>query len=171
MKLFIKIENNKPINYPLVESNLRLLHPYLNLESKTDLANYGYAIFEKTPEPTSTYKKIAVNEYVWEGDIIKENWTIIELSEEEKTAKQNEQHTSWLATSANCKFPSWTFNVEKCRYEPPLPKPLDEKIYAWNENTVEWVALDLTKSPFLSAMSSTEIKKISIIIPHLSANK
>lgn len=36
-------------------------------------------------------------------------------------------------------FSSWVLNEESCLWEAPTPKPEDDKIYRWNEETLSWV--------------------------------
>jgi hypothetical protein len=36
------------------------------------------------------------------------------------------------------KFDSWTFNEETCLWEAPIPKPVDDEWYVWNESTLSW---------------------------------
>jgi len=35
-------------------------------------------------------------------------------------------------------YNSWTLNETSCLWEPPTPKPNDDKIYRWNESTTSW---------------------------------
>jgi hypothetical protein len=35
-------------------------------------------------------------------------------------------------------FPSWILNEDTCLWEPPIPKPQDDKRYTWNETTQTW---------------------------------
>ena len=35
-------------------------------------------------------------------------------------------------------FPSWTLNDESCLWEAPVTRPLDGKMYVWNETTHTW---------------------------------
>lgn len=35
-------------------------------------------------------------------------------------------------------FPSWILNENTCLYEPPTPKPNDDKLYHWDEETLSW---------------------------------
>ena len=35
-------------------------------------------------------------------------------------------------------FSSWTLDEETCRWEPPSPKPIDEKWYKWSETLLNW---------------------------------
>lgn len=36
-------------------------------------------------------------------------------------------------------FASWTLNEETCLWEAPTPRPVDGKIYGWDEATLSWV--------------------------------
>ena len=36
-------------------------------------------------------------------------------------------------------YPSWTLNESTCKWEPPVAKPVDDKVYRWNEDTTNWV--------------------------------
>ena len=44
-------------------------------------------------------------------------------------------------------FPSWTLNLDTCKWVSPVPLPedygvdLDKKSYTWNENTLTWDAI------------------------------
>ena len=35
-------------------------------------------------------------------------------------------------------FPSWTLNEESCLWDSPVPYPNDGKMYAWNEDILNW---------------------------------
>ena len=44
-------------------------------------------------------------------------------------------------------FPSWQqLNEDTCLWEPPVPKPTDTetKFYIWNEQIVQWDAIEIT---------------------------
>lgn len=36
-------------------------------------------------------------------------------------------------------FPSWTLNEDTCRWEAPVTKPDDSKLYVWDEQSASWV--------------------------------
>jgi hypothetical protein len=41
-------------------------------------------------------------------------------------------------------FNSWLLNDEKCIWEPPIAMPIEEgKMYTWNEETTNWVEINL----------------------------
>jgi hypothetical protein len=35
-------------------------------------------------------------------------------------------------------YPSWTLNEDSCLWEAPVPYPIDNKIYEWNEEEQSW---------------------------------
>ena len=35
-------------------------------------------------------------------------------------------------------YPSWTLNEDTCYWEPPIPMPMDDKHYIWNEKSLSW---------------------------------
>jgi hypothetical protein len=35
-------------------------------------------------------------------------------------------------------FTSWILNTDTCRWDPPLPYPIDGKNYYWEEETLSW---------------------------------
>ena len=37
--------------------------------------------------------------------------------------------------------PSWTLDEETCFWNPPTPYPADNNAYAWNEESLSWVAV------------------------------
>jgi hypothetical protein len=38
-------------------------------------------------------------------------------------------------------YPSWTLNEDTCLWIPPTPRPMDDKIYKWDEATTSWIEL------------------------------
>ena len=36
-------------------------------------------------------------------------------------------------------YSSWTLNETTCKWEAPTPHPTDNKVYGWNEDTLQWV--------------------------------
>jgi hypothetical protein len=72
------------------------------------------------------------------------------------------QDTRWIQTSYNAKFrknyasgggtynqelnafiaakpyASWILNTDNCTWNPPIPMPVDDKVYSWDESTLSW---------------------------------
>ena len=38
-------------------------------------------------------------------------------------------------------FPSWVLNENTCLWEAPVAQPTDGKMYAWDENLINWVEI------------------------------
>ena len=38
-------------------------------------------------------------------------------------------------------YPSWTLNEDTCHWEPPVARPIDDKIYQWDEENKNWVEI------------------------------
>lgn len=36
-------------------------------------------------------------------------------------------------------FDSWSLNEETCLWGSPVPRPIDDKPYYWDENTLNWI--------------------------------
>jgi len=36
-------------------------------------------------------------------------------------------------------YTSWTLNETTCQWESPVSKPVDDKMYIWDEDTTNWV--------------------------------
>ena len=39
-------------------------------------------------------------------------------------------------------FPSWILNEDTCKWEAPVTKPDDDKIYGWDEDTTNWTEIE-----------------------------
>lgn len=38
-------------------------------------------------------------------------------------------------------YQSWLFNENTCCWDPPIPMPIDNKFYVWDEITTSWVEM------------------------------
>ena len=59
-----------------------------------------------------------------------------------KTMKYDEQRDAFIPL--NGLFPSWVFNEDNCRYEPPIHYPDNnlDKRYFWDEDSEGWKVID-----------------------------
>ena len=39
-------------------------------------------------------------------------------------------------------YPSWTLNESTCQWETSVVKPVDDKVYRWDEDTTNWVEVE-----------------------------
>lgn len=143
MKLYIKVINGVPIDHPLTDQNLSLLHPGVDFQDENAAAKYGYIPFVRTKEPQHVYKKRANNYYVFDGNVVKEVWNVTEMLDSEKQQLIDAEQTRWSMLSGHITRPSWKLNVAACRYEPPIQKPTDDA-YIWVEDKLQWEKLDPT---------------------------
>lgn len=37
-------------------------------------------------------------------------------------------------------YPSWTLDTDTCMWIAPMPMPIDNKLYIWNEGLLRWVS-------------------------------
>jgi len=142
MSLFIQIREGQPYQHPILEDNMRQLFPDHDLETAPD----GFAHFVRVEQPViGVYEKIDIShghescgcEYEATESGFTDVWYILQMTDAEKTEKQNQVKASW-AIAPN--WASWTFNETTCAYKPPTAMP-SEGEYRWDESTTNWVAL------------------------------
>jgi hypothetical protein len=86
MNLFIQIINGAPINHPLTVDNLLYIFPQFDGETPPD----GYAKFERTSKPVESRFEITEGPvYSLIDGIVKEVWSVRQMTEEEKTSFVN----------------------------------------------------------------------------------
>jgi hypothetical protein len=132
MNLYIQIENGQPINHPAFENNLieafgqvpSYWEPFIRLE-KPKLG--PYQIFNSEE---STYQKI---NGAW-TDV----WDIQEITEEEKTAKQQTVKNAWAARDQADNWSAWVFDETTCSYQCPVTRPTD-RLVIWSRANNSWV--------------------------------
>jgi hypothetical protein len=135
MNLYIQLENGQPINHPIMEENLRQAFPEMDLNNLPET----FARFERVPVTVPGVYE--VNEgltYEWVDGIVKDVHHVRAMTEEERTAKQDQVKNAWQQNNGSA---SWTFNEETCTFDPPSPYPTDGKFYVWDEPTTSWVEI------------------------------
>ena len=142
MDLFIKIdENDVPQEHPVLKENLKQAFPDLDFDS--DKPPSGWSKFQRVAMPDiGVYQKCDASigtdikglEYKIIDGVVTDVWHILDLTDEEKPAKQDAAKSAWTGPA------SWIFNSTLCAYEAPVPYPKNEngKIYTWNEDAQDW---------------------------------
>jgi hypothetical protein len=133
MNLYIQVENNLPVNHPAFEDNLidafgsipSNWEPFIRVERPTP------SVYQVLGSEDPTYQKV---NGVW-TDV----WDLTEMTDAEKTAKQQAVKDAWAARTNASNFTAWTFDESICAYVPPTPKPTDGKQYFWQGTTNSWV--------------------------------
>ena len=130
MNLYIRIKDGVPFEHPIFEQNLKNAFPDVDTNNLTS----DFARFVRVEQPTVSVYEVAELVYGWDGDVVKDIWTIRSMTQEEKQEKQNNVKNKWNATG----YVSWIFNETTCAFEPPISMPTDGKMYLWDEATTSW---------------------------------
>jgi hypothetical protein len=132
-KLYIKIEKGLPVGHPILESNLKIIDPSFDSNNLQE----NYLPFEKVEffNDAGVYETLVASYFIVDG-VVKEKYSAIQMTAEEKLKKQNDAKAAW---ELNSFYKSWIFNEEICNFEPPVKFPSDGKKYIWNEETISWV--------------------------------
>jgi hypothetical protein len=137
MNLYIRLENGQPTGHPIILENLLAAYPEIDPDNIPSI----FAPFERVECPQVSHYEI--NEgaiYEWVDGIVKDVWHIRPMTQEEKTALQNQVKAAW---AENDGYPSWIFNEELCMFEAPIPRPdkHDNVAYIWDEPSLSWIEI------------------------------
>ena len=132
MNIYIQIENGQPINHPAFEDNLMQAFGCIstNWELFLRVERPFLDIYQVLNTDTPSYQKI---DGVW-TDV----WTIRDMTDAEKKAKQEIEKNFWLSLPNRDNFSTWTFDENKCAYVAPVPMPTDGQDYFWQGTTNSW---------------------------------
>tara|TARA_R100000655_G_C2962108_1_gene189072 strand:- start:298 stop:777 length:480 start_codon:yes stop_codon:yes gene_type:complete len=156
MTLYIKVdENNNPLGHPHLESNVKQLYPNHDFSTPPT----GWLEFIRKEPELGVYQKYndaigeencaAYNhnglEYKLIDGKIQDHWNYIDMTYEEKKAKQDDIKAKWAALDPAGPA-SWTFDEATCLYKSPVDYPSDGAssdnpdgvFYDWNEETLSW---------------------------------
>ena len=156
MTFYIKIdENNKPIDHPHLEENVKELYPDHDFSSPPA----GWLEFIRKPPKAGAYQKFDESigadialafphnglEYKLIDGKIEDYWHCIDMTDEEKKAQQDKVKAHWAALDPAGPA-SWSFDEATCRYKAPVDLPSNAwsetnpngSHYKWNEKTTSW---------------------------------
>lgn len=133
MELFIQLQNGKPYEHPILAENLVEAYP----DFDTSKLPKNFARFERVDPPElGPYELLESSTYQFVGDIVKDFYTVRQMTSDEKKEKQSEVKKWWADIQG---APSWIFNEASCTFIPPVSYPTDGENYEWNEATKNWV--------------------------------
>lgn len=162
MDLLIQIdENGSPLNHPYLRTNLQLAFPEGGFEGSNIPS--GWLVFERVPEPEiGVYQKYddskgADNCDAWEHNgleyqvvdgKVRDVWTVLDMTDAEKKAKQDAAKAEWDQAVADGTqlWVSWVFDEATCTYIAPVAYPDDGKDYNWNETNRAWDEITSTQN-------------------------
>ena len=123
MELFIRIKDGQPFEHPILGDNFGAVPEH-------------WALFVRVTAPVlGPYEKNQTVSYQLVDGVWTDVFSCEQMTQEERKEKQDLVKASPFAL----KFPSWSFNEEYCRFDPPVPCPLDGKNYTWDEEQLTWV--------------------------------
>jgi hypothetical protein len=76
-----------------------------------------------------------------DGQTWQDTWTAVDMTEDDKTAKQQKVKYQWSTHPEPDNVASWTFDEITCSYQAPIPMPKDGNKYFWQGTTNSWVIL------------------------------
>lgn len=129
MNLYIYIQNGQPINHPVTESNLLMVHPEIDLQNLPE--NICKFIRVQRPEVGVFEVLNDMPTYEITDGICYDVWHIRDMTNEEKENKIN-------SIEITKPYASWSFNRETLEFIPPVPQP-EQGFWDWDEDTLSWV--------------------------------
>ena len=132
MRCFIKIKDGQPVDHPMLEEN------FYQAFSTVDVNNLPpeFAEFIRHPQPSiGVYQIYQGVNYEWIDGKVQDVHMVRDMIESERQDKINFVKNQWQTGGG---YPSWIFNEEKCRFDPPVPYPEGEEIMVWDEPTLSW---------------------------------
>lgn len=141
MKLFIRIKDGLPFEHPIFEDNFKTAFPKIDINNLPS----DFALFERIEQPSlGAYEVYEGVTYEWFDGVVKDVHHVRQMTTEEKTEKQEAYKQFW---NEKWGYASWTFNEEKCVFDPPIPYPEDADTvpYVWDEENQTFVAQDVSQ--------------------------
>jgi hypothetical protein len=128
MELYIQIKDGQPFEHPIMGGNFCEAFPNIDVNNlPAEFAKFERVECNVTP---SAYEIAEVN-YLWVDGVVKDVWSLRQMTAEEKAAKID------IAMQSQ-PYPSWTFDEPTYAWLPPTPRPTDG-FYIWDEATLSWV--------------------------------
>jgi hypothetical protein len=128
MKLYIELKNGQPINHPMLQSNMEMIYPVMNLQNLPE----NFCEFVRVDAPVPKWDEVVEGpEYKIIDGICYDVWTVNKISDEKRQQMLDE-------LAASNPYPSWTVDTVNYNLIPPTPYP-EEGAWVWNEETVSWV--------------------------------
>jgi hypothetical protein len=132
MELYIRIKDGQPFEHPILGDNFRQAFPDVD----TNNLPADFAKFIRVERPMlGPYEKNQILSYQLVDGVYFDVFSCEQMTTEEILLKQTETKTNWTFNNG---YASWIFDETICGYIPPIPKPIDNKRYRWNEQTIAW---------------------------------
>ena len=136
-ELYIRMLNGRPVDHPMVRSNIESAFPDVDFNNLP----HWLARFERVEKPRAgVYEIVNGPIYVIDGDLVRDQWVIRPMTEDEILIKQNRVKQTAAYDQGN-RVTSWIFDEATCSYVTPVPMPDDGFPYDWHEPSQTWVRI------------------------------
>jgi len=132
MELFIRLKNNQPFEHPIFKNNFVEAFPDVDLTNLPEWVMPFERIEYPTLNPYEVYEGVT---YKIENGVCKDVHLVRQMTQAEKTAKQDEAKSLWVS---GLNYASWPFDEATCTFRPPVSYPTDGKSYRWDEPSESW---------------------------------
>ena len=133
MELYIRIQDGQTFEHPILGDNFRDAFPNVD----TNNLPSEFAKFTRISPPIiGVYEIYEGVTYEQDGIDYKDVHHVRQMTDEEKTSKQQNVKDQWSANG----FASWVFDETTCEFMSPVPYPQDNNRYAWDELTFSWIS-------------------------------
>lgn len=132
MELYIRIKDGQPFEHPIFGDNFRQAFP--NVDTNNLPAEFAKFV-RVEPPAVGPYEKNQTLSYQLVDGVYTDVFACEQLTAEEIATKQQRVKDVWALNG----FASWVFNETTCAFEAPTPRPIDGKIYRWDEPTTSWI--------------------------------
>jgi len=128
MNLYIQIENGMPKNHPILESNMVMIFPEMDLQNLSE----NFCKFVRVEKPLAKWDEVVEGpEYKIIDGICYDVWTVNKISDEKRKEMLDK-------LAAENPYPSWTVDEINHDLIPPKPYP-EEGVWQWDEATLNWI--------------------------------
>lgn len=137
MELYIKLdEDGNPTGHPMLKENIAEAWPHVDFDNLPD--DLALFVREEAPAKENPYQVQEVT-YGWDGDVVKDIWTLRTMSADEQSAQISAVQNSWAED--NCPD-DWVFDEANCCHVPPVPYPDDGNLHVYNMDEARWVQVE-----------------------------
>lgn len=128
MNLYIELKNGEPINHPMLETNMEMIYPVMNLDNLPE----NFCKFVRVDAPVPKWDEVVEGpEYKIIDGICYDVWTVNKISDEKRQQMLDE-------LAASNPYPSWTVDIVNHNLIPPTPYP-ETGAWVWDESSLSWV--------------------------------
>ncbi|KPL28548.1 MAG: hypothetical protein AMJ72_02720 [Acidithiobacillales bacterium SM1_46] len=83
MELYIQIRDGQPFEHPIMGENFRQAFPDVDTENLPE----GFARFVRhAPNVSPDTYQVLVENYVWNGNVVEDSWSVRDMTQEERAA-------------------------------------------------------------------------------------